>query len=214
MSLKNNVKVEEFVYQLEHAGRVITVVGNLLQTAMKRHTMLANVLTTPGGNVLDVEPLETVDDGFDSQPGIRKEFYMGWSICAPEDTQVYDIEHAKALARKRFSRPLVTYNFTYLNNDMIMALLRNEAEYIAANLNKYTKGQYKPMAASFHKNVVPTNNTPKTDVATDVSSKKDFSSVLAHHFVNGNKVSEEEFNAAVAELMNNPIFKMFVSFMK
>ena len=34
MSLKNNVKVEEFVYQLEHEGRVITVVGNLLQTAM------------------------------------------------------------------------------------------------------------------------------------------------------------------------------------
>ncbi len=140
MSLKNNVKVEEFVFQLEHEGRVITVVGNLLQTAMKRHTMLANVLTTPGGNVLDVEPLETVDDGFDSQPGIRKEFYMGWSICAPEDMQKYDIEYAKALARKRFSRPLVTYNFTYLNNDMITALLRNEAEYIAANLNKYTKG--------------------------------------------------------------------------
>lgn len=213
MSLKNNVKVEEFVYQLEHEGRVITVVGNLLQTAMKRHTMLANVLTTPGGNVLDVEPLETVDDGFDSQPGIRKEFYMGWSICAPEDTQKYDIEYAKTLARKRFSRPLVTYNFTYLNNDMIMALLRNEAEYIAANLNKYTKGQYSATVVPplRKKAAVPTNHH---NTNTDTSAAQDFSSVLAHHFVNGTKVSEDEFNAAVAELMNNPIFKMFATFVK
>lgn len=213
MSLKNNVKVEEFVYQLEHEGRVITVVGNLLQTAMKRRTMLANVLTTPGGNVLDVEPLETVDDGFDSQPGIRKEFYMGWSICAPEDTHMYDIEHAKALARKRFSRPLVTYNFTYLNNDMVMALLRNEAEYIAANLNKYTKGQYSAtVVPPLRKNTTtPTNHC---NMGTDTTSPQDFSSVLAKHFVNGNQVSEDEFNTAMAELMNNPIFKMFASFMK
>lgn len=213
MSLKNNVKVEEFVYQLEHAGRVITVVGNLLQTAMKRHTMLANVLTTPGGNVLDVEPMQTLDDGFDSQPGIRKEFYMGWSICAPEDTQKYDIEYAKALARKRFSRPLVTYNFTYLNNDMIMALLRNEAEYIAANLNKYTKGQYSTTVVPplRNKTAVATNNC---NMGIDTTSPQDFTSVLAQHFVNGNKVSEDEFNTAVAELLNNPIFKMFASFMK
>lgn len=213
MSLKNNVKVEEFVYQLEHEGRVITVVGNLLQTAMKRHTMLANVLTTPGGNVLDVEPLETVDDGFDSQPGIRKEFYMGWSICAPEDMQTYDIEYAKSLARKRFSRPLVTYNFTYLNNDMVMALLRNEAEYIAANLNKYTKGQYSATTVPplRKETAVPTNHH---NMSTDNSAARDFSSVLPHHFVNGCKVSEDEFNAAVAELMNNPIFKMFATFVK
>ncbi len=51
-------------------------------------------------------------------------------------------------------------------------------------------------------------------MGTDTPTARDFSSVLAHHSVNGIKVSEEEFNAAIAELMNNPIFKMFATFVK
>ena len=71
---------------------------------------------------------------FDNQDGIRKEFSMGWSVCQADDFNVYDKELAIKYAQMHFSRPLVTYNFTYLNYDQIEALMMNEINFV---VNKF-----------------------------------------------------------------------------
>ena len=215
MSLNNGIKIDEFIYQHELAdGRVITIVGERHQTAMKKQVMLVNALTTAGGEVLDVDPIDVVADTFDNQRGIRKEFYMGYSICLPDDT--YDIEVAKYYARKRFSRPLVTYNFTYLNDDMIQTLMVNEAEYIANHLDKYTNGQVDTVKTVPSMEHVCNSNLgmrqpddPARSVDTSNTNVSNHSNVTRK--VNGVDVSEEDFQKALADLMSNPFVQLLMS---
>lgn len=213
MSLNNSIKVDEFIYQHELSdGRIITIVGERHQTTMKKQVMLVNALTTAGGEVLDVDPIDVVADTFDNQPGLRKEFYMGYSICLPDDT--YNVDVAKYYARKRFSRPIVTYNFTYLNDDMIQALMVNEAEYIANHLDKYTNGQANVKVSPSVEHVCNSklnmreSNDPSRPVCTSNTPDSNHSTVTRK--VNGIDVSEEDFQKALTELMSNPLMQMFV----
>lgn len=216
MSLNNGIKIDEFIYQHELAdGRVITIVGERHQTAMKKQVMLVNALTTAGGEVLDVDPIDVVADTFDNQRGIRKEFYMGYSICLPDDT--YDIEVAKYYARKRFSRPLVTYNFTYLNDDMIQTLMVNEAEYIANHLDKYTNGQVDAVKSVPSKEPCTTQSPLGMCTPNDLRGSVDTSNTnVSNHpnvtrKVNGVDVSEDDFQKALADLMSNPFVQLLMS---
>lgn len=138
MSLKNDVKKDYFVSTVTAKnGSIVTVVGMRVQTSVKDSIVIQRVSTTPGGKVLATYDDIVVPMTFDNQNGIRKEFYMGYSICHTDDIDAYDVNLATKLAERRFSRPLVTYNFTYLNTDMCEALVNNEADYIANNLEKY-----------------------------------------------------------------------------
>lgn len=138
MGLKNDVKSDYFVSTATAAnGSIVTVLGKRVQTSMKDNIVIKRVLTTPGGKVLNESNETIIPFTFDNQDGIRKEFYMGYSICHKDDVDDYDVEVASKLAERRFSRPLVTYNFTYLNNDMCELLVNNEADYIANNIEKY-----------------------------------------------------------------------------
>lgn len=138
MSLKNDVKKDYFVSTATaENGSIVTVVGVRMQSSIKTNFVIKSVRTTPGGKILDECESGIVLPTFDNQDGIRKEFYMGYSICCPEDVNDYDVNVATKLAEKRFSRPLVTYNFTYLNDDMCDLLVNNEADYIANNITKY-----------------------------------------------------------------------------
>ena len=141
MGLKNDVKKKYFVASATAKnGSIVTVVGMQQQTSTKECITITRTTTTAGGTkVLAVDPEVIVLNTFENQDGIRKELYMGYSICHKDDVADYDIEKATELAERRFSRPLVTYNFTYLNDDMCELLVENEAEYIANNIQKYTK---------------------------------------------------------------------------
>ena len=215
MSLNNSIKIDEFIYQHELSdGRVITIVGERHQTTMKKQVMLVNALTTAGGEVLDVDPIDVVADTFDNQPGLRKEFYMGYSICLPDDT--YDIEVAKYYARKRFSRPIVTYNFTYLNDDMIQALMVNEAEYIANHLDKYTNGQAgtdktAPSMDHVCNSKVKMHETNDNRGSVDTTNMNVSNHPVVTRKVNGIDVSEEDFQKALADLMSNPFVQLLMS---
>lgn len=137
MSLKNEVKVKSYVAKaVLNDNTILTVYGELAQTSMKEQIMVQRVLTTPGGKVL-AEKNPIIMETFDNQDGIRKEFNMGWSVCQPEDYNVYDKECAIRYAQMHFNRPLVTYNFTYLNYDQIEALMMNEVNFV---INKNFKG--------------------------------------------------------------------------
>ena len=134
MSLKNDVKVKEYVLKTEFSnGAIITVCGTLAQTCIKENLVIQRVLTTPGGKVL-AEGDVFIPDTFENQPGIRKELSMGYSVCLPEDNAVYDYDCAVRWAKNHYSRPLVTFNFTYLNADQIHSLMKNEAVYVANRL--------------------------------------------------------------------------------
>ena len=131
MSLKNDVKVKRYVACATMTdATIVTLYGELGQTSMKDQIMVSRCLTTPGGRVI-AETNPVVFDTFDNQNGIRKEFYMGYSVCQPEDYSVYDRDLAIRYAKNHFSRPIVTYNFTYLNHDQIEALMLNEVKFVA-----------------------------------------------------------------------------------
>lgn len=133
MSLKNDVKVKRYaIVGYLNDNTIITLYGELAQTSMKEQLIVQRCLTTPGGKVI-AEKVPIVFDTFDNQNGIRKEFNMGYSVCQPEDYAVYDKDNAIKWARNHFSRPLVTYNFTYLNKDQIEALMINELNFIVSN---------------------------------------------------------------------------------
>lgn len=129
MSLKNGTKktVTTVKCTLDNAY-VITLVGQLEQSRTQTEVKLVINKTTPGGKVLEEYDNTTVCGLFDNQRGLRKELYMGWSICHPNDE--YDLNTGIRYAKKHFSRPIVTYNFTYLNKDQIDCLMRNEIDYI------------------------------------------------------------------------------------
>jgi hypothetical protein len=138
MSLKNDVKKDYFVTSATaENGSIVTVLGMRTQTSVKESIVIHRVSTTPGGKVLEESDEMIIPMTFDNQNGIRKEFYMGYSICHKDDVDKYDVDVATKLAEKRFSRPLVSYNFTYLNNDMCEALIANEVDYIVKNIDKY-----------------------------------------------------------------------------
>ena len=131
MSLKNDVKVTKYVATAEMADKtIITLYGELAQTCMKEQIVVQRFLTTPGGKILS-EKDPFIFDTFDNQNGIRKEFSMGYSICLSEDYSVYDKNNAIKWAKNHFNRPIVSYNFTYLNKDQIKALMINEIKFIA-----------------------------------------------------------------------------------
>lgn len=130
MSLKNDVQVKRYVITgILNDNTIITLYGELAQTCMKEQIVVQRYLTTPGGKVI-AEKVPIVFDTFDNQNGIRKEFNMGYSVCQPEDYAVYDKDNAIKWAKNHFSRPLVTYNFTYLNKDQIYAIMSNELDFI------------------------------------------------------------------------------------
>lgn len=136
MSLKNEVKIKKYVAKATLSDKtILTLYGELAQSSMKDQIIVQRVLTTPGGKVLE-EKNPIVMETFDNQNGIRKEFSMGWSVCQAEDFNVYDKDLAIKYAAMHFSRPLVTYNFTYLNYDQIEALMMNEINFI---VNKHFK---------------------------------------------------------------------------
>lgn len=69
-----------------------------------------------------------------------KTFNMGWAICAEGDE--FDEEYGKKLAKKRFYKymgDLQTTNKNFLNDDMVMAILQNEVNYIIKHADKYVK---------------------------------------------------------------------------
>lgn len=137
MSLKNGFKSTTTVAKcVLDNDCIITLVGELMQTSTKLAVHSKIVRTTPGGKVLE-EYDTVIPQLFDNQGGIRKEFYMGWSICQAEDKDVYDMKLGVKYAKKKFSRPIVTYNFTYLNKDQVDCLMRNEIDHI---INKYFAG--------------------------------------------------------------------------
>lgn len=137
MSLKNEVKIKKYVAKAILSDKtILTLYGELAQSSMKDQIIVQRVLTTPGGKILE-EKNPIVMETFDNQNGIRKEFSMGWSVCQSEDFNVYDKDLAIKYASMHFSRPLVTYNFTYLNYDQIKALMMNEIDFIVnRNFNK------------------------------------------------------------------------------
>lgn len=134
MGMNNSTKKKTIIKKVTLDNKtIITMVGELRQTKVKEEFRLQYVKTTPGGTVL-----ETCDslvlNTFDNEPGIRKELYMGWSVCQPEDYDAYDSKLAIRGAKNRFNRPIITRNFTYLNPDQVNVLLDNEVEFV---VNKY-----------------------------------------------------------------------------
>lgn len=138
MGLNNGTKTQTFVKKVTlDDNTIITMVGQLNQTNVKESLRLQYVKETPGGKILDVIDDRTLCT-FDNEPGIRKEFYMGWSVCDKDDYDVYDVKAGVKYAKNKFSRPLVTRNFTYLNADQVYTLLDNEITFV---VNKFFFGR-------------------------------------------------------------------------
>lgn len=131
MSLKNGVKTTSTVVKCTlDNDYIVTLVGQLNQTCVKTEIRFEINETTPGGKIIRELDSGHIEGLFDNQSGIRKEFYMGYSVCHPEDKNAYDMNLGVKYAKNNFSRPIVTYNFTYLNKDQIECLLRNEIDFI------------------------------------------------------------------------------------
>lgn len=76
-----------------------------------------------------------------------KSFNFGWAICSPEDD--YDEEVGIALAKKRFSMyPLTTQSGNLLTDDMNIAILQNELDYILNNFYKFYRRNEDPVEIS------------------------------------------------------------------
>jgi hypothetical protein len=65
-----------------------------------------------------------------------KTLNMGWSICQTNYDE-FDTEKGINLAKKRFEKPLVTENGKFLTSDMVLAILKNELDYIENHIDKY-----------------------------------------------------------------------------
>ena len=65
-----------------------------------------------------------------------KSFNMGWAILTPEDT--FDEKVGIELCKKRFSvSPIYTQSGNFLTDDMIIAIMENELNFIAKNFHKF-----------------------------------------------------------------------------
>jgi len=82
---------------------------------------------------------------------VSKGLKLGLSICNPEDTFIEKVGICKALGRAKQSDPVVFVSHKGLiNTTMVRALLKQEAEYLKANPEKYITG-YADAKARFEK---------------------------------------------------------------
>lgn len=74
---------------------------------------------------------------FISQTKIAKTLNMGWAICSEEDE--FDEEVGINIAKRRFYQfgGLNTLNRNLLCDDMVLAILQNEVNYIITHIDKY-----------------------------------------------------------------------------
>jgi hypothetical protein len=65
-----------------------------------------------------------------------KEFNMGFAICMENDE--FDLGRGISIAKQRFcKRPMSTQNGRWLNEDMVMSIIENEARYICDHIEKF-----------------------------------------------------------------------------
>lgn len=116
---------------------VVLVYGELWEDGFVDGLRIQRVgLSRDGGQILAHGPemLSTL-----SVPYARTKFFnFGWAICSPEDH--YDEATGIHLAKRRFSMsPLSTQSGNLLTDDMNLAILQNELEFIINNFNKFYK---------------------------------------------------------------------------
>ena len=96
-----------------------------------KHTVLVYGEVTQ--EKIDVEILP-----FIYQKKVIKSLNFGWAICSEEDE--FNEEYGKHLAKKRFYHDvggLQTGNRNFLCDDMVLAILNNEVNYIISHIDKY-----------------------------------------------------------------------------
>lgn len=130
ISNKKNNKETVFQTTMQSNDRLITVVGvrNII-TDTKRYTR--NVSAKIKNK--NVEGL-----GIFLRNVRKKTFSMGFSICMPEDK--YDEQTGVNMAYKRALKDqkiIYTNSWSMLSDDQCRAIIQNEAEYVANNIQKY-----------------------------------------------------------------------------
>ena len=140
--MSNFMKEKEYVITRDlEDGRRIMVVGVLSQTTYQHRLKVVETLNTKGGEeILEFGAVANVPMTiFGNSKGICKRLFIGWSIAdkADVESEKWNEEIGKQIAYRRFGRPLETYNFTFLNEDMVNAILNNEILYISTNIEKY-----------------------------------------------------------------------------
>lgn len=114
---------------------IVLVYGELWEDGFVDGLRIQRVgLSRDGGRILAHGPemLSTL-----SVPYARTKFFnLGWAICSPEDH--YDEALGIHLAKRRFSMsPLSTQSGNLLTDDMNLAILQNELDFIVNNFNKF-----------------------------------------------------------------------------
>lgn len=95
------------------------------------------------GKEIDDKFIITLTDARETPTVVKhrmRSFNMGYAICQSPD--VFDHATAVKIAKSRFTRvPMTAINARYLNDDMAMALVENEANYILAHFAKFANEQ-------------------------------------------------------------------------
>lgn len=128
-------------YQLVSAkvngGYTIMVYGELTEdTTVSGYVITPVEFSRNGERVMEVSA-ENVKSLLTGKPYAKtKKFNMGWAVCSPLD--VFSEEKGIEICKSRFhSSPLTTQSGTFLTNDMIYAILRNEIEYIKSHWDEF-----------------------------------------------------------------------------
>lgn len=140
--IKKSKKENETVYPKEYVltglagGRKITVVG--LVDKEKYETVSPSMITDGRYQM----------DGIFFSAEKRKTLSVGYSICHPEDAEVYSPETGIRIARKRcYERPMTILESPYMGefrDDLVNAILRTKMDYI---VNSIESGEAKFLKA-------------------------------------------------------------------
>lgn len=116
--------------------RNISVYGELHENDYVDGVALTRVkFTGKGKEIVQEDNVEWLLSVHPDSPTRTKEFYMGFSICSPEDA--FSETTAIKISKRRFGKPMRTQNGCFLTSDMIEAILENEIKFIANHIERF-----------------------------------------------------------------------------
>lgn len=126
MKLRTYKKIKE--YKDDNGGiHTVIIYGELTETKKVQGFAITPVSCDRGGNVTSITNRSTIYR--DTDRGRTKCLNFGWAVCQPCDN--FDEQKGIEMAKKRFSRcGITTQDGRLLSDDMIDAILENEAYYI------------------------------------------------------------------------------------
>lgn len=151
MSKLKNFYVTEEV-KMHDGTHTIFVYGELTEKRKRNEINVSGVKYSIGDGKLYENGLTLYPE--DTCKNRTKTFNMGWAICQPVDK--FDFNKGVKIAKGRFSKhPIETRDGRFLTNDMIHAILVNEAKYIKEF--KLPMDEFAPMDEEHYVEFAPTD---------------------------------------------------------